>query len=198
MGLRRSFKPTNDCANGNFENNLTKWGQLGSYPTSGLSIDTTLSKIGLNSLKSLQVSSPGVLSQEISANTGDAIYISGWVYKTSGGDCSFYTLPKNATSGALLGFTNTMEAQPFNQWVKHSGVFVTINNGYRIVLGRTGETSHNYNFDSIMSVNLTNLLTADLLALSDADLKAWCDLNIPNWFDGTLGGGVINGTGGLK
>lgn len=198
MGLRRSFKPTNDCVNGNFENNLTKWGQLGSNPTSGLSIDTTLSKIGLNSLKSLQANSSGVLSQDISANTGDAIYISGWVYKTSGAGCSFYILPKNITAGALMGFTDAMDAQPPNQWVKHSGVFVTVNNGYRIVLGRTGVTFNNYNFDSIMSVNLTNLLTANLLALSPADLKTWCDLNIPAWFDGTMSSGVIGSIGGLK
>lgn len=196
--LRRSFKPTNQIINGDFIKSFDSWVALGSNPTAGSSIDTTKYLYGVQSLN-INVSVSGCnRCQDVVANTGDKIYVSGYVYKISGDGVSFYILAKDTGAGALLAFQSAITDQATDVWVKHSGVFTTVNTGYRVVIGRTSPQTYNCNFDGILTVNLTTLLTADLLALSDADLKAWCDLNIPAWFDGTMSSGSFGSIGGLK
>jgi hypothetical protein len=52
--------------------------------------------------------------------------------------------------------------------------------------------------DNIIVIDLSDKYSDLVAAMNDTQLKTWCEVNIPEWFEGTMSGGKIERTGGLK
>lgn len=184
MGLRRSFKPTNLVANGNFANGITWW-------------------------ETYEIGTP-VISENICSFTATVIYgmLNQIISTPIVVGHKLYAFAKFAANSNLMRLYIN-DSNVSTAYTPHAGdgvmrkysVLHTITQGTNVrvrILDARASGWDEVQVMEFLTINLTACLPANILALSDANLKAWCDLNIPVWFDGTLGGGVINGTGGLK
>ena len=185
MGLRRSFKPTNLVQNGDFSKGTAGW--LANYSTL-----TVANNIGTNIPNGTDYI--GRMEQTVSNQTiNHKVYFTAKIRVTNSvlNNVQVYVYDTSPTFA--------YNAKPsINVWTKTSGLATLNSTSFRL-FSRQEYADAATAKDKVMEVK--EVLAIDLTALfgagNEPDL-AWCDLNIPVWFDGTLGNGVINGTGGLK
>lgn len=180
MGLRRSFKPTNLVKNGNFTN-----GDIASFEIINLNVLSVTNNV----VAFIATFQYGVFRQVLPFVDGHKYYFSGSV--------------KASSSNVKFGLWSNYGGYQ----ISHSGggQFEKLSNIGTYVDATMSTQKNIFIGDNSPSgwkeVRGKELLLIDLTALFGAGNepdKAWCDLNIPVWFDGILGSGVINGTGGLK
>lgn len=177
MGLRRSFKPTNLVANGDFSKGTTGWSAVGAESVSvSDSVVTFTPNAIFGGLRSTSFSPVLVLN--------DKYYLTVDVMTT---DSTFYI---------NFGGTNgTVKPAGSGNWEKLTEIIIVSDIAKSYYDTNTAKSS------SFVSTSLRKIMAINLTALFGAGNEpdqAWCDLNIPAWFDGTLGGGVIGSIGGLK
>jgi len=88
--------------------------------------------------------------------TGNSIYFYGEERRNSGANASFYILPYEATSGAIIELCNPacFNALTVSQWYNFSDIVTLTNDGFRIVFGRSSPQTFSLNMDNIMAFNL--------------------------------------------
>lgn len=193
MGLRRSFKPTNLVQNGDFSKGTTGWLPLRATATAANNV-ITVQGDGTNNLPLIRPVTPFINNV-----TNSKIYISMKVRVTNSDSTKISLMVEG--SGGGFEILKQQDIPVKDTWYLLNSVW-TISSailGNIIISIGNSYASASTAKDKIMEVK--ELLAIDLNALFGAGNepdKAWCALNIPVWFDGTLGGGVMNGTGGLK
>lgn len=189
MGIRRSFKPSNEVSNGNFTNGTTRWAAANSSIAAS---NNTLTITGSGA-------SVGAYAKQTTTAllaTGSKIYMR-MKARTTNAVCTYLRL--RAIGSVTTGSNIVVGAQASpvqDTWYTMSGIFTqTVETGfvqvqcYEYYADAATATDKVLEVQEVFVFDCTSGLPADILALSDANLKAWCDLNIPAWFDGTLCGG---------
>jgi hypothetical protein len=161
---------TNLVSNGDFSNGTTGW-------TTNFTLDTTIYKYGIQSLKYVNSGSTGSILQQITGANGDKYYMSAWVYlqaNPGGINTAIYISAGNLAQTVILGSAYCIPTT-IGSWQKLS----TIVTGYA---GDLGFYFRMYSYNDICTVNADGIMVINLTSLfgkGNEPTQAWCDANIP-------------------
>jgi len=193
MGLRRSFKPTNLIANGNFANGTTGW-DGGANATISAS-NNVLSVTG-NGTTAYIV---GKQTTSIAVAPGNKMYVKGLARVTNSGCPNMYLEIDGSTGGDERSIARSNPVQ--NQWYPLSNVLTQAADFTGNLVLKPWHTYADAATANGKVMEIKEVITIDLTALFGAGKepnKAWCDTNIhAAWFDGTANSGSM-GKGGLR